>query len=253
MVFSTVWGWLSLMPLFLLVLSLLALFFERKFIAIAQKRLGISFLGRNGWAHLPADLVKFWLKQSNKHHGSWLGAQAGVTGSILAYLSWSLLTCLFFITDGEGAVFDGWDYQLIAYFAYAGFTSLFMAHLVAGLRSKYAQMAAARVLLVSVLMEVTFLGLFLILYTHSGGYTFEDVARGACLAVALPPMALTMVIFCLFEAKRPPFDHSEAESELVAGHLVEFGGRALLFFFMCEYVHMYGCAYLLLTVVLGAA
>lgn len=47
------------MPLFLLVLALLALFFERKFIAIAQKRLGISFLGRNGWAHLPADLVKF--------------------------------------------------------------------------------------------------------------------------------------------------------------------------------------------------
>ena len=232
------------MPLFLLALALLALFFERRFIALAQKRLGITFLGRNGWAHLPADLVKFWLKQSHKAHGSWLGAQAGLTGSILAYLSWSLLTCLFFLTDGRAAALDGWDYQLLAFFAYAGFTTLFMSHLVAGLRSKYARMAAARVLLVAVLMEVTFLGLFLTLYAHAGGYGLEEVVSGACLAWALPPMALTMVLFCLF-------DHSEAESELVAGHLVEFGGRALLFFYMCEYVHMFACAYLLLTVVLG--
>jgi NADH:ubiquinone oxidoreductase subunit H len=29
-------------------MSILILFFERKFIGIAQKRLGISFLGRNG-------------------------------------------------------------------------------------------------------------------------------------------------------------------------------------------------------------
>jgi NADH:ubiquinone oxidoreductase subunit H len=32
----------------LLFFSIVTLFFERKFIAIAQKRLGISFLGRNG-------------------------------------------------------------------------------------------------------------------------------------------------------------------------------------------------------------
>jgi NADH:ubiquinone oxidoreductase subunit H len=38
----------SLVSLFLIILSALVLFFERKFIGIAQKRLGISFLGRNG-------------------------------------------------------------------------------------------------------------------------------------------------------------------------------------------------------------
>jgi NADH:ubiquinone oxidoreductase subunit H len=53
-----------------MVLGVLALFLERKLIGIAQKRLGISFLGRNGWAHLPADLVKFWLKHTARHHGS---------------------------------------------------------------------------------------------------------------------------------------------------------------------------------------
>jgi NADH:ubiquinone oxidoreductase subunit H len=43
----------------LFVFAGLTLFFERKLIGIAQKRLGISFLGRNGWVHLPADVVKF--------------------------------------------------------------------------------------------------------------------------------------------------------------------------------------------------
>lgn len=70
----------------LLILGLLSLFLERKLIGIAQKRLGISFLGRNGWAHLPADLVKFWLKYSGRHHASWLTSATGIVGTILAYL-----------------------------------------------------------------------------------------------------------------------------------------------------------------------
>ena len=55
---SVAWA-LVIPPMGVLVLGVLALFLERKLIGIAQKRLGISFLGRNGWAHLPADLVKF--------------------------------------------------------------------------------------------------------------------------------------------------------------------------------------------------
>jgi NADH:ubiquinone oxidoreductase subunit H len=51
------------LPLLVVLFGLAVLFAERKLIALAQKRLGISFLGRNGWAHLPADVLKFWLKQ----------------------------------------------------------------------------------------------------------------------------------------------------------------------------------------------
>lgn len=57
-------------PLFVILFSVLMVMFERKFIAVAQKRLGASFLGRNGWAHVPADLLKFWLKQSSRHQSS---------------------------------------------------------------------------------------------------------------------------------------------------------------------------------------
>jgi NADH:ubiquinone oxidoreductase subunit H len=47
-IFSSFFLGFSLVSLLLIILSALILFFERKFIGIAQKRLGISFLGRNG-------------------------------------------------------------------------------------------------------------------------------------------------------------------------------------------------------------
>ena len=59
MIFHTGASSFVLLPWGLLVGAGLTLFFERKVIALAQKRLGASFLGRHGWAHLPADVVKF--------------------------------------------------------------------------------------------------------------------------------------------------------------------------------------------------
>jgi len=202
-------------------------------------------------------LVKFWLKQSNRHHGGWGTAAVGVTGVILGYLSWSLASCAFFLSDAGSAPADFWDFQLLAYFGYANLSTLFMYTLVAGSKSKYATLAAARLLLVAVSLEVFFALSFLLIYAHAGGYALEDLtaatARTGGLAGALPPLAGIFLLYVLFETKRAPFDHSEAESELVAGHMVEFGGRALLFFFMCEYVHLCFGLFLLVALSSGGA
>ena len=150
---------------------------------------------------------------------------------------------------------DFWEFQLLAYFGYANLTTLFMYGLVAGTKSKYATLAATRLLLVGTFLEVFFMASFLFTYAHVGGYGFAEVAEAARLgggaALALPPLGLFFLLYALFEAKRAPFDHSEAESELVAGHMVEYGGRALLFFYLCEYAHMIFCLFLLLTFVAG--
>lgn len=153
------------------------------------------------------------------------------------------------------AATDNWEYQLLAYFGYANLTTLFMYGVVAGTKSKYATLAATRILLVGVFLEVLFALCFLGLYTHGGGYAFTeltDAARYSGGAVAsVPPLGCFFFLYALFEAKRAPFDHSEAESELVAGHMVEFGGRALLFFFLCEYVHVFFCAFLVAILCVG--
>lgn len=130
-----------------------------------------------------------------------------------------------------------------------------MYTIVIGSKSKYATIAAARLLLVAIAMEVFFAISFLLIYAHSGGYAFDDLlaasSRGTNLVAALPPLGCLLFLYVLFEAKRAPFDHTEAESELVAGHMVEFGGRALLFFYMCEYAHLCFGLFLLLVLVFG--
>jgi NADH-quinone oxidoreductase subunit H len=142
----------------------------------------------------------------------------------------------------------------LAYFAYANLSTLFMFFIVVGTRSKYATLSAGRLIIVSLLMDVFFMLCFLLLYIHVGGYSFEAIASANAdgwLLFSLPPLAFFFLLYALFEAKRAPFDHTEAESELVAGHLVEFGGRSLLFFYLCEYAHAYFCMYLIIVVCLG--
>jgi len=67
----------------------------------------------------------------------------------------------------------------------------------------------------------------------------------------MPISSFIFFIYTIYEAKRAPFDHAEAESELVAGHIIEFSGKSLLFFFFSEYIHLYFCMYLIFLFVFG--
>ncbi len=53
------------------------------------------------------------------------------------------------------------------------------------------------------------------------------------------PMLILFFISALAETNRPPFDLAEAESELVAGHMVEYSSTPYLLYMAGEYIAMY--------------
>jgi NADH-quinone oxidoreductase subunit H len=54
--------------------------------------------------------------------------------------------------------------------------------------------------------------------------------------LGLFPMFIIFFISALAETNRPPFDLVEAESELVAGHMIEYSSTPYLLFMLSEYV-----------------
>ena len=238
----------------LIVLSGLVLFFERKFIGIAQKRLGISFLGRNGWLHLPADLIKFWFKDSNKTQSFWFYNTGGIFVILSIYYVWNLLSLTFFVNNSNSLNYDFLNFQILLYFAYANLTTLYLFFIVYSLKSKYALIGGIRLLLVNIFLEFSFVLNFYVIYIYTGGFSFSDssyMSSWSSFVLSLPITSIIFLIYSLYESKRAPFDHAEAESELVAGHITEFSGKSLLFFFLSEYIHLYLCIFLILLFLFG--
>lgn len=241
--------------IFLIVLSGLVLFFERKFIGIAQKRLGISFLGRNGWMHLPADIVKFWSKNTYKNQSFSFYLNSSIFIVLVIYYLWNLLSILFFINNQYFLNFDFMSYSILFYFGYANLTTIYYFFIIISLKSKYALIGGLRLILASIFLEFSFILNYYILYLYCGGFSFSDfmfLNKWSSFLLSIPVSSLIFFLYTIYEAKRAPFDHAEAESELVAGHIIEFSGKSLLFFFFSEYIHLYFCIYLILLFISGS-
>ncbi len=93
--------------------------------------------------------------------------------------------------------------------------------------------------LVTVLMVSGSLNLSDIVIGQSQGFF---AAMGlTCLSwnwLPLFPLLVIYIICAIAETGRHPFDAIEGESEIVAGHMVEYSGMAFAMFFMAEYINV---------------
>jgi NADH-quinone oxidoreductase subunit H len=131
--------------------------------------------------------------------------------------------------------------------------------------SKYAFLGALRASAQMVSYEIAMGFALVVVLMVSASLNMTDIVLGqnkgtfAAMGVNflswnwLPLLPIFVVYFIagLAETNRHPFDVVEGESEIVAGHMIEYSGMAFAMFFLAEYANMILVSALAVTMFLG--
>jgi NADH-quinone oxidoreductase subunit H len=240
--------------LLLLVVLLIAVAYvllaDRKIWAAVQIRRGPNVVGPWGLLQSFADLLKFVLKEPVIPAGANKGVflLAPLVTCVLALAAWAV------IPVSSGWVIANINVGILYIFAISslGVYGVIMAGWASN--SKYPFLAALRsaAQMVSYEVSIGFVIITVLLCVGSLNLTAIVEAqqnRGLATSLGVPwlsilnwywlpllPMLVIFFISALAETNRPPFDLVEAESELVAGFMVEYGSTPYMMFMLGEYV-----------------
>jgi len=229
----------ALVVILLLIVAFL-LYADRKVWAAVQMRRGPNVVGPWGLWQSFADLLKFVFKEpiipAGANKGIFLLAPLVTAG--LALSAWAVLP-----------VAKGWavaDLNVGILYVFAISSLQVYGVIMAGWasNSKYAFLAALRSAAQMVSYEVSIGFVIITVLLIAGSLNLsaiveaQDSAFGLLGWYWLPlfPMCVVFFISALAETNRPPFDLLEAESELVAGFMVEYSSTPYMLFMLGEYV-----------------
>ena len=224
----------------LLIVVAFTLYADRKVWAAVQMRRGPNVVGPFGLWQSFADLLKFMFKEviipAGANKGIFLLAPVVTAG--LAISAWAVMP-----------VAKGWavaDIHVGVLYIFAISSLQVYGVIMAGWasNSKYAFLAALRSAAQMVSYEVSIGFVIITALLCAGSLNLTDIVmsqdRGWGLFgwywLPLFPMFVIYFISCLAETNRPPFDLLEAESELVAGFMVEYSSTPYMLFMLGEYV-----------------
>jgi NADH-quinone oxidoreductase subunit H len=239
-----------ILPLLIAVAFLLLM--DRKVWAAVQQRRGPNVVGPFGLLQSFADLLKFAFKEPLIPAGADKGAflLAPLATACFALAAWAVIPVS---QDGFGKwVIADLNVGILYLLA---ISSLGVYGIIMGgwaSNSKYAFMGSLRSCAQMVSYEVS-IGLVIItVLLCAGSLNMTDIVNaqktGLGTRLGLPnsildwyfiplfPMFVVFFISALAETNRPPFDLPEAESELVAGFMVEYASTPYLLFMLGEYV-----------------
>ena len=131
--------------------------------------------------------------------------------------------------------------------------------------SKYAFLGALRASAQMVSYEIAMGFCFVVVLMVSASLNMSDIVAGqgkghfASMGVgflswnwlSLLPIFVVYFISGLAETNRHPFDVVEGESEIVAGHMIEYSGMSFAMFFLAEYANMWLVSILCVILFLG--
>lgn len=234
----------SLLIVAFVMISLLFLVYgDRKIWAAVQMRRGPNVVGPFGLLQSVADALKYVVKEIVIPAGvdRPVFFLAPMLSFVLAILAWAV------IPFDDGWVLANINVAILFVFAVS---SLEVYGVIMGgwaSNSKYAFLGSLRSAAQMISYEVS-LGLIIIgVIISTGAMNFgaivaaQDGDWGLFNWYWLPhfPMVFLFFISALAETNRPPFDLPEAESELVAGFMVEYSSTPYLLFMAGEYIAIF--------------
>ncbi|MDQ0301602.1 NADH-quinone oxidoreductase subunit NuoH [Ancylobacter polymorphus] len=224
----------------LLIIVAYVLLADRKIWAAVQLRRGPNVVGPFGLFQSFADLIKFVLKEPVIPDG----ANKGV------FLLAPFVTCLLALAAWAVVPIDaGWvvaDINVGVLYIFAISSLGVYGTIMAGWasNSKYPFLSALRAAAQMVSYEVSIGFVIVTVLLCAGSLNLSAIVEAQNTSwgilgwywLPLFPMFVIFFISALAETNRPPFDLGEAESELVAGFMVEYGSTPYMMFMLGEYV-----------------
>jgi NADH-quinone oxidoreductase subunit H len=243
---NTIWPLIVMVAqsLLLLVILLIAIAYvllaDRKIWAAVQMRRGPNVVGPFGLLQSFADLLKFVLKEPTIPAGANKGVflLAPLVTCVLALAAWAVIP-----VNVNWAIAD---INVGVLYIFAISSLMVYGVIMAGWasNSKYAFLAALRAAAQMVSYEVSIGFVFITVLLIAGSLNLSEIVKAqdtdwgllGWYWFRLLPMFVIFFISALAETNRPPFDLVEAESELVAGFMVEYGSAPYMMFMLGEYV-----------------
>ena len=257
-------GQILIVTVVLLLSVAFQIYGDRKIFAGVQMRKGPNIVGPWGLLQSFADLGKFIIKELAIPAGAdkIVFILAPLISVTLALGSWAVMPF------GPGWVVSNINVGVLYLFAVS---SLGVYGLIMGgwaSNSKYAFLGSLRSAAQMVSYEVSIGFVIVTVILLAGTMNLGDIVSKQAgwiwnwnvfggglhnlpLALIMIPMCVVFFISGLAETNRPPFDLTEAESELVAGYAVEYGSTPYLLLYLSEMSNILLMSMLLAVFFLG--
>ena len=239
----------AFLGIFALVMFMVMTWIERKGVARIQNRIGPNLAGPWGIFQPLADGVKALTKEdiTPDHADRIVYNIAPILSAVAAMIVFAA------IPFGPGLI--GTDLNIGIFYILAVSGMSVLAILLAGWSSnnKYALLGGFRVVAQLVSYEVPHVLSIAAPVMLAGSLSLLTIVekQSVWFVLVLPASAVIVMLSGMAEVGRSPFDLLDAESEIIAGHHIEYSGMKFALFFLAEYIHAFAVSCIVTALFLG--
>lgn len=237
---------------FIFLFILVAVWFERKFLARSMLRIGPLHVGKvAGWLQIIADFMKLASKESITPKGS-----ERILFNILPTILVSLpaVAIAFIPFSRDWIIYNEGGMTMLLFFAVAGLFRFIPLMIGWASNNKYTIIGSLRVAYLYISDEIPLLSSAMGVALLTGSLDLVTIVEFQSRTWLIVPQFLGFIVFFvsfLAEIARVPFDIPIAEQEIVAGWRTEYSGINYAFAMSKDYVPLCSWSLLLVTLYLG--